>query len=461
MKSFLQRDTNAGASFTQPKNISKNAGESINPAIAVSGNNVYVVWSDNTSGNSEILFAKNTPTGDFTVPKSIRNTEGTSENPAIAVSGNRVYVVWSDNTSGNSPDCSAAEPSQYQVWPPNHNIKSIDVVGVTDPDGDRVSIKIDRITQDEPTKLNRGDKSPDGKGIGTKTAKVRAERDGNGNGRVYEIIFTGSDKSGGFCSGSVFVGVPHNQNRDPIDSGQNYDSTLTKRVSDNNIHKVRSDTTSGNSEILLAMSTNSGGSFTQPKNLSKNAGESINPAIAVSGNKVSVVWSDNTSGNSQILFVKSNPTGGGFTDPKNISKSEGTSENPAIAVSGNNVYVGWSNSASNSEILFIKSPNGINFTDPENISNSEGTSENPVIVVSGNTVYVAWIDNTSNNNQVPIAVSENGGQNFSSPLIISNNGGDISNPQITVSGNNVSITWIDNSSGANKILIAVSSRRWR
>ena len=70
---------------------------------------------------------------------------------------------------------------------------------------------------------------------------------------------------------------------------------------------------------------------------------------------------------------------------------------------------------------------------------------------------MVWIDTTSGNNQVPIAVSENGGTNFTTPIIISNNADDISNPQITISGDKVSITWIDNSSGNNKIVIAEST----
>jgi hypothetical protein len=407
---LLAISTDGGNSFTNPKNISNNTGTSENPALAVSGNTVYVVWSDNTSGNSEILFIKSTDAGaNFTDPDNISNNAGTSENPAIEVSGNTVYITWPDIVSGNSPDCSTAEPSQSRLWPPNRNImESINIIGVTDPDGDNVSINMDRITQDEPTKLNPGDQFyPDGKGIGTNTAQIRSERDGNGDGRVYEISFTASDSSGATCSDSVFVGVPRNQNSDPMDSGQRYDSTLPDQLIDNNINNVRS---------------------------------------------------DNTSGNSEILFIKSTDAGANFTDPDNISNNAGSSENPAIEVSENTIYVVWSNSASNSEILFIKSTDaGANFTDPENISNSEGTSENPVIAVSGNSIYVVWIDTTSGNNQVPIAVSENGGENFSAPIIISNNAGDISNPQILISGDNVSITWIDNSSGTNKILLAEST----
>jgi hypothetical protein len=454
---FIAVSTDGGKSFTDPKNISNNPGSSENPAIAVSGNNVYVAWSDNTSNNNEILFIKSIDAGDnFTHPENISNNPGSSENPAIAVSGNTVYITWSDNTSVTRPDCSSAEANPEILPQPNNLMTPITITGVADPNGEDLSIKVDSITQDEPTKTNNGDPAPDGEGIGTTTAKVRAEREGDGDGRVYRINFTASDSSGETCFGSVTVGVP--KGNQLIDSGQKYDSIKINQFVDNNIQNLMSDSRSDNREIFFVKSTNAGDNFTIPKNISNNPGSSENPAIAVSGNNVYVAWSNNDSGNNKIFFVKSTNAGDNFTLPENISNNPGSSENPAIAVSGNNVYVAWSNSASNSEIFFIKSTDaGDNFTHPENISNNAGTSENPIIAVSGNTVYVVWIDTTSGSNQVPIAVSENGGENFSTPIILSNNAEDISNPQITISGDNVSITWIDNSSGNNKIVIAEST----
>jgi hypothetical protein len=94
-----------------------------------------------------------------------------------------------------------------------------------------VTIRIDSIFQDEPVD-GRGDGrfSPDGKGVGTDTARVRAERSGStkvsGNGRVYHIRYTADDGQGGSCSGDVEVGVPPNRSRVAIDDGANFDSTL-------------------------------------------------------------------------------------------------------------------------------------------------------------------------------------------------------------------------------------------
>ncbi len=131
-----------------------------------------------------------------------------------------------------APVCEDAYAGSEKLWPPNHKYVDINVIGVTDPDGDPVTITVDGITQDELVDaIGKGDgnTSPDGMGVGTDTASVRAERQGNANGRIYEISFTASDGQGGECSGSVNVCVPHNQRPGHvcIDDGQNYDSTET------------------------------------------------------------------------------------------------------------------------------------------------------------------------------------------------------------------------------------------
>jgi hypothetical protein len=135
-------------------------------------------------------------------------------------------LIETETNTNQPPDCSSAESSQSILWPPNHEMNFINVIGVTDPDDDDISITVDSITQDEPINgLADGNTFPDGAGVGTDTAEIRAERSGLGDGRVYEISFTADDGNGGTCSGSVFVGVPHDSISIPIDSGQDFDST--------------------------------------------------------------------------------------------------------------------------------------------------------------------------------------------------------------------------------------------
>jgi len=121
------------------------------------------------------------------------------------------------------PPCNGV-PSLTELWPPNHKMVDIQVLGIVD-----ATIKITGITQDEPVnEKGDGNTGPDGAGVGTSTAQVRSERSGLGDGRVYVIHYSASN-AGGTCNGTVAVGVPHDQRgTPPVDSGQIYDSTVSQ-----------------------------------------------------------------------------------------------------------------------------------------------------------------------------------------------------------------------------------------
>lgn len=128
------------------------------------------------------------------------------------------------------PVCDAASADPMQLWPPNHKLGNVGIVGVTDPDGDDVSLIITAVTQDEPVKVNGGDKSPDAVINPDSTVGVRVERSAKGDGRVYRISFTADDGNGGTCEGTVRTCVPHDQGQgnDCVDGGDSdsYDSLL-------------------------------------------------------------------------------------------------------------------------------------------------------------------------------------------------------------------------------------------
>jgi PKD repeat protein len=127
---------------------------------------------------------------------------------------------------GAGLECSNAEPSMSRLWPPDHEMVDVNILGLNDSQGNSAEITITAITQDEPVNgLGDGDHAPDGAGVGTSTARVRAERSGLHNGRVYTIRFIAKDDAGATCEGSVSVYVPHDKKDEAIDDGQLYDST--------------------------------------------------------------------------------------------------------------------------------------------------------------------------------------------------------------------------------------------
>jgi hypothetical protein len=141
--------------------------------------------------------------------------------------------------------------------------------------------------------------------------------------------------------------------RRSTDGGKNFDSTKNLSnnpghsempqiaASGNNVYVVWQDSTPGNAEILFRRSTDKGDSFDSPENLSNNQEISTVPQIAASKNNVYVVWQDDTPGNAEIFFRESNNKGKNFDSTKNLSNNQGDSFDPQIKMSGNKVYVVW------------------------------------------------------------------------------------------------------------------------
>ena len=148
--------------------------------------------------------------------------------PGQHMSVNGFQLQRIGDAQNTSPVCTAAQAVPSVIWTPNHQFVPIAVMGVTDPDGDSVTITVTGVTQDEPVKgAGTGNTSPDAV-IEAGAASVRAERSGTGNGRVYQVSFKAQDGKGSSCTGAVMVGVPHSLQRGltAIDDGQVYDSTV-------------------------------------------------------------------------------------------------------------------------------------------------------------------------------------------------------------------------------------------
>lgn len=132
---------------------------------------------------------------------------------------------------GNEPpDCSKATPSVTWIRAHRRKFVAVTIEGLGDPEADLVTVTITSIMQDQRVDT-KGDGRlvPDGKGLGTPRAQIRAERApvrrGEGKGRLYEIGFTATDPGGRSCNGNVRVAVAP-RDRDTRDAPRpKYDST--------------------------------------------------------------------------------------------------------------------------------------------------------------------------------------------------------------------------------------------
>ena len=88
-------------------NLSNNNGHSELPQVTASGNNVYVVWLDDTPGSRDVFLRRSTDGGNTFDTKIINLSKnnlqggGGAFNLKITALANNLYVVW-ENTPENN-----------------------------------------------------------------------------------------------------------------------------------------------------------------------------------------------------------------------------------------------------------------------------------------------------------------------------------------------------------------------
>jgi len=230
----------------------------------------------------------------------------------------------------------------------------------------------------------------------------------------------------------------------------------TPTVTQLNITKpLNVDVVLGTLDILLATSSDSGSTFAVSQ-LTDSSGYSWNPRIAVNENNVYVVWNEKTDSNDEIFFSASNDNGKSFSKPINLSLTASPSQDAALKVYGNHVYVIWQESLMGGrEIFFTKSDNnGLSFGGPTNISNRGGNAEldrDTQMAVSESNVYVVWSD-ISVNGGVFLTKSSDNGISFSKPIKL-NNFENAEFAQIVLHDDEIYVVWNENMLGNEEVFL--------
>src|SRR5262249_57020933 len=140
--------------------------------------------------------------------------------------------------------------------------------------------------------------------------------------------------------GGTTFSAPLNVSNDSVDSA----SPQVAADSAGNVFVVwESDT--GARGILFSRSLDAGNSFSAPVMLSTNTGGSMAPQMALdpAGN-INVVWEDDILSASDITFSRSQDHGATFSAPKSLSHNVGNSNSAMIAVDlSGNINVVWDN----------------------------------------------------------------------------------------------------------------------
>jgi hypothetical protein len=263
---YYKRSSDEGASWGPDTRLSNALERSLYPSIAVSGQNVYVVWQDYRDGPTEIYYKSSTNDGlTWSADIKLSNTWGTSDRPSIAVSGQNIYVVWQDLSFGGNKTCYKRSTNNGINWSADTNI---------------CTVQADAL-------------DPCISAFGSNVSIVWSDRRHGGT----EIYFKNSSNGGASWNSELRL------TDDPAFSDR---PSIT--VSGGNVHIVWTDTRFGNDEILYKQSTDAGINWGPDIRLTNSAGGSTASSVITSGNNVYVGWYDGRDGNPEVYF-KRNPTG--------------------------------------------------------------------------------------------------------------------------------------------------------
>jgi hypothetical protein len=129
------------------------------------------------------------------------------------------------------------------LWPPSHAFEFVDiesVVHATDSLGHEVTLRILGVSQDEPINaVGDGNTSCDAELVSDTIARVRRERAGTGDGRVYLIAFEAICEADGSATPGVFeVHVPFAAHQEAVNGGALFDSLTCLPRADANADRV-------------------------------------------------------------------------------------------------------------------------------------------------------------------------------------------------------------------------------
>src|SRR5574337_981427 len=336
--------------FSSPFLNLSNTANGSSPQIVVSGSNIYVVWKDTTTGSGDIYYERSTDGGaTFNggttstpgTPINLSNNSGASTVPQITVSGSDVYVVWSDQTSSSgiyfskSTDGGATFNGGTSSSPGSPTVLS-STTGVTATPEIAASgsdvVVVWRGSSPSPGGIFYESSSNSGSSFNTATSGAAIELSSGISGApinpqitisgsyVYVVwqqgttadIYYSRSTDGGATFNGGTTSTPGTAVNLSFNSGASNFPKIT--VSSSNVYVVWQDKTVDSSgDIYFSASNDNGVTFNggtssspgSPVNISQSTGvTSTTPVVAASGTVVHVAWQETGTSTGKMYYTR-------------------------------------------------------------------------------------------------------------------------------------------------------------
>jgi len=293
-KLMYRRSTDAGVSWSQAVAVVNPGIQNVgDPCLAVSGNNVYLVYTHNpSSGYNVDLFFISSMNGGVTwsVPQRLTyDANGIIDGaPSIAVSGNILHLIWVRTRPSNlyRRVLYLRSTNSGVSWEPERFITS------------------DTIHQTQPV-------------IAVAGSNVHVTWMDQRNNQIQIFYRMSSDNGANWQPENYLTEISYTADYQTI------------CAIGNNIHVAWRDFRTIPWHIGYRNSTNNGLTWQSDIILTPNSFTQEGPSIAAAGSKVHLIWYDDRNGNWEIYY-KRNPTGSGI--------EEQTIENYKLKIDNFSVY---------------------------------------------------------------------------------------------------------------------------
>jgi hypothetical protein len=376
---------NSNFNFSNVTNITNNPLDSVYAQIAAIDNNVYLIWQESITNNSneknyDIYFKKSGDRGNtFSKPINLSNNTGFSEHPQIAVSKNGIFIVWADNTDSNNTEIMFTKSE-------DNGTTFSKVINLSNNSKNSNNVEISAFDENVYVVWQDIDHN-------------------NNNNKNSSIMFKSSLDSGNTFNDTIQLAINTNDAYPKVNSYQDY-VYIVWNSENNSLSKDIE-----NSGLFFIKSSDKGNTFENSiRIVHNNFGES---QISVSKDEVLIGWGGLHAKNiKDIYFVKSDDNGTSFTDPYTIQVTKPENKNYSFDKINHptNVeiayddpsYIVWQDviSKENQDIFIANITNDFPSTKIVNLSNNTGISECPQIAVSNNHIYIVWEDITPGNHEI-------------------------------------------------------------
>ncbi len=346
---LYKMSADGGATWNDEILLSEINTYSTSPAIAVSGDHIHVAWSQTLGTNNTEIFYNHSPDNGSSWSGPLRLTSHVlnSQRVTIAASGNMVHLAWEDSRD----------------YPPNGNYTELYYKMSTDG-GESWSDDF-RLTQVQEEAPGFPSMVVDGSVIHLAFKKSPF----NIGEEIYYLRSTDNGQS--WSAEERLSFNPDGICRYP-----------TIGFNNENLYVFWSDSRNDEYyEIFYAVSTDGGDTWGSETRLTFDSGDSYGPNIAVAGNALHLTWNENRDGNWEIYYKSSPDQGMSWTPDTRLTNEAANSWYPSIALAGQQVNVVWSDDRTGEwNIYFKRDPNG-NPVGVEEETGRQGDREMEVVKV--------------------------------------------------------------------------------